>query len=78
MCGLKGPIRLLTAEATFPFGGSVPMSKLLEEDEKMPGVLLATQMNGQPLLADHGFPMRNRAGIHRSSQRQVAQEDCRQ
>jgi len=43
---------------TISFGGSVPLSKLQEEDEKMPGVLLATHMNGEPLKPDHGFPVR--------------------
>lgn len=43
---------------TIPFGGSVPLSKMQDEDEKMPGVLLATHMNGQPLKVDHGFPIR--------------------
>ncbi len=54
----EGSDEIVDGEATFPFGGSVPMSKLLEEDDAMPGVLLATQMNGQPLLSDHGFPIR--------------------
>ncbi len=45
-------------EHSFPFGGSVPLSKMMEDDAAMPGVLLATHMNGQPLTADHGFPLR--------------------
>ncbi len=43
---------------SFPFGGSVPLSKVMEDNADMPGVLLATHMNGQPLKADHGFPLR--------------------
>ena len=43
---------------TIPFGGSVPLSKMQDEDKKMPGVLLATHINGQPLPPDHGFPIR--------------------
>ncbi len=43
---------------SYPFGGSVPLSKMREEDDSMPGVLLATHMNRQPLLPDHGFPIR--------------------
>jgi len=54
----EGADEIVDGEATFPFGGSVPMSKLMEEDAAMPGVLLATHMNGQPLLPDHGFPIR--------------------
>lgn len=54
----EGADEVIDGKATFPFGGSVPMSKLLEEDENTPGVLLATHMNGEPLLADHGFPLR--------------------
>ena len=57
----EGADEVVDGKATFPFGGSVPMSKLLEEDEKIPGVLLATHMNGEPLLADHGFPLRTKA-----------------
>ncbi len=54
----EGADQVVDGKATFPFGGSVPLSKVLEEDEKLPGVLLATEMNGQPLLPDHGFPLR--------------------
>ena len=54
----EGADEVVDGKATFPFGGSVPMSKLLEEDEKIPGVLLATHMNGEPLLPDHGAPLR--------------------
>jgi len=54
----EGADEIVDGKATFPFGGSVPLSKLLEEDSSMPAVLLATQMNGQPLLPDHGFPIR--------------------
>ncbi len=54
----EGGDQVVDGKATFPFGGSVPMSKLLEEDATTPGVLLATHMNNQPLLPDHGFPIR--------------------
>ena len=54
----EGADEIADGKAMFPFGGSVPMSKLLEEDETIPGVLLATHMNGEPLLPDHGFPIR--------------------
>lgn len=42
----------------FPFGGSIPLSKVFEEDDQTPGALLATHMNGAPLTADHGAPLR--------------------
>lgn len=54
----EGADEIVDGKTTFPFGGSVPLTKLLEEDSSMPGVLLATHMNGQPLLPDHGFPLR--------------------
>ena len=54
----EGADEVVDGKAAFPFGGSVPMSKLMEDDESMPGVLLATHMNGEPLLADHGAPLR--------------------
>lgn len=38
---------------TFGFGGSIPIEKAL-----MPETLLAYEMNGQPLLPMHGFPLR--------------------
>lgn len=43
---------------TFPFGGSIPLSKVFEETESKTSAMLATQMNGQPLTIDHGMPVR--------------------
>jgi sulfite oxidase len=37
----------------FHFGGSIPLDKALQ-----PEVLVATEMNGEPLPAVHGFPVR--------------------
>ncbi|MEO7793926.1 MAG: sulfite oxidase [Thermoanaerobaculia bacterium] len=37
----------------FHFGGSIPLDKAMQ-----PEVLLATEMNGEPLLPVHGFPLR--------------------
>ncbi|MFP3948098.1 MAG: molybdopterin-dependent oxidoreductase [Longimicrobiales bacterium] len=37
----------------FGFGGSIPLEKALD-----PSVLLAWEMNGEPLAPDHGFPLR--------------------
>lgn len=53
-----GTDQVVDGKSSFSFGGSVPLSKVWEEDERMPGVLLATHMNGEPLKADHGFPIR--------------------
>jgi sulfite oxidase len=38
---------------TFGFGGSIPLSRAL-----LPDVLLAWEMNGQPLEPAHGYPLR--------------------
>jgi sulfite oxidase len=40
-------------ETTIGFGGSIPIAKAL-----CPEVLLAYEMNGEPLTAEHGFPLR--------------------
>jgi len=45
----------------FPFGGSVPLEKALAADGSVyrtGGVLLAWEMNGEPLPPEHGFPLR--------------------
>lgn len=39
--------------ATFGFGGSVPLAKALADE-----ALLASELNGAPLLPAHGFPLR--------------------
>ncbi len=40
-----------------PFGASIPIEKALLTEGEI-GTLLAYHMNGQPLTADHGFPLR--------------------
>lgn len=43
------------------FGASIPIEKALAssgEGESIPGALLCYAMNGEPLTADHGFPLR--------------------
>ena len=40
-----------------PFGGSIPLEKVFEETS-VPGAIVATKMNGQPLPPDHGYPVR--------------------
>ncbi|MDX2119650.1 MAG: sulfite oxidase [Gemmatimonadota bacterium] len=51
--GLTGLDEVERGGTTFGFGGSVPREKALE-----PEVLLAYEMNGQPLPALHGGPVR--------------------
>lgn len=41
------------------FGGSIPLDKAMRTSDRMPGALIVHQMNGQPLTADHGFPIRS-------------------
>jgi len=54
----EGLDQIQRGDETIPFGGSVPVSKMLQDADDMPGVLLATHMNGVPLPIDHGFPLR--------------------
>jgi sulfite oxidase len=41
-----------------PFGASIPLSKAMSDTQNMPGALVCYEMNGEPLLPDHGFPIR--------------------
>ncbi len=41
-----------------PFGASIPLSKAMTDKEGLPGALLTTKMNDQPLTPDHGAPLR--------------------
>jgi sulfite oxidase len=41
-----------------PFGASIPIEKAMDNLTSMPGALVVYEMNGQPLPADHGFPIR--------------------
>jgi sulfite oxidase len=43
---------------TIPFGASIPVTKAMTDKEGMPGALLTTKMNDQPLTPDHGAPLR--------------------
>jgi sulfite oxidase len=54
----EGLDRISEKGETFPFGGSIPVSKALADENDVPGGLLALAMNGEPLSADHGFPLR--------------------
>lgn len=42
-----------------PFGGSIPIERAMLKQDGIPGALLATRMNGLPLLPAHGFPVRS-------------------
>ncbi|WP_010584795.1 molybdopterin-dependent oxidoreductase [Schlesneria paludicola] len=53
----EGQDEVTEKDNKFPFGGSIPLEKAL--DESLTGAsLLATRMNGKPLTPDHGFPLR--------------------
>lgn len=41
-----------------PFGASIPVGKAMADAAGMPGALLTTRMNDQPLTPDHGAPLR--------------------
>lgn len=43
---------------TIAFGASIPIQKAMNDSAAMPGAMVVTQMNGQPLTPDHGFPVR--------------------
>jgi sulfite oxidase len=48
-----GADEIQRGNAVYSFGGSIPLEKARE-----PGVLLAYEMNGEPLTPAHGFPLR--------------------
>jgi sulfite oxidase len=50
---ISGVDRVERNGATFGFGGSIPLSKAMDPD-----VVLADEMNGEPLPAVHGGPVR--------------------
>lgn len=41
-----------------PFGASIPIVKAMDVSERVPGAMVVTGMNKQPLTPDHGFPVR--------------------
>lgn len=66
-CGLKPEAKHVWFEGldecrdgdrTFPFGASIPLDKALAAKDQLPGCLLTDRMNGQPLTARHGAPLR--------------------
>ena len=46
------------SNGVIPFGASIPIDKAMQGEDDMPGALIATEMNGEPLSPDHGFPIR--------------------
>ena len=48
--------------STIAFGASIPIHKAMDSGDSdgggLPGAILCTHMNGQPLTPDHGFPLR--------------------
>ncbi len=46
------------SSGVIPFGGSIPIGKAMDDSDTMPGALLCTGMNGEPLPPDHGYPLR--------------------
>ena len=45
-------------EGAIGFGASIPVEKAMSEEAGLPGAVVCTTMNGEPLTADHGFPVR--------------------
>ena len=54
----EGLDQIARKDKKIPFGGSVPILKAFDDTKTMPGAMLCTEMNGQPLAPDHGFPLR--------------------
>jgi len=54
----EGLDQIQRASGILPFGASIPLEKAMADHGAMPGTLVATGMNGQPLPPDHGFPVR--------------------
>ena len=54
----EGLDEIAKGDGIIPFGASIPISKAMTDAEGMPGGLLTTKMNDQPLTPDHGAPLR--------------------
>jgi sulfite oxidase len=54
----EGMDQIERSNGVIPFGASIPLEKAISDPGAMPGALIATGMNGQPLPPDHGFPIR--------------------
>ncbi|HET6426452.1 MAG TPA: sulfite oxidase [Planctomycetaceae bacterium] len=44
--------------ASHPFGGSIPLAQAMADSTTSPGAIICSRMNGQPLTAEHGAPLR--------------------
>ena len=55
---LEGRDEIVEKTETIPFGGSIPLEKVMTDTQTTPGAMLATRMNGRVLLPEHGFPLR--------------------
>lgn len=54
----EGADDIVDKTSRYPFGGSIPLERVLAGDDLRGSVLLATGMNDRPLTAEHGFPLR--------------------
>lgn len=54
----EGLDQIPKGDGIIPFGASIPVSKAMHDVDGIPGALLTTKMNGAPLNADHGAPLR--------------------
>jgi sulfite oxidase len=54
----EGVDQIERSSGVIPFGASIPLDKAMADTGGIPGTLVAYEMNGQPLPADHGFPLR--------------------
>ena len=41
-----------------PYGGSIPLAQAMGDSVVAPGAIVCSRMNGQPLTAEHGAPLR--------------------
>ena len=55
----EGLDEIAKGDDVIPFGGSIPIEKAMLDTQRTPGALVALRMNGEPLPADHGFPVRS-------------------
>jgi sulfite oxidase len=54
----EGLDEIAKGDGIIPFGASIPVRKAMADADAMPGALLTTKMNDQPLTPDHGAPLR--------------------
>lgn len=54
----EGLDQIPKGDGIIPFGASIPVTKAMHDVDGIPGALLTTKMNDEPLNADHGAPLR--------------------